>query len=284
MKLAFRISFLLNLALFGGLIFAMASRQKEAAASPPPAPPAASPASVATPMELPKPFRWSQLLSTNDYRIFVANLRAIGCPEPTIHNIVSGDARFAFALKRKQLGLDASASGPWSQQREDQMVAAMMGEQPPMADNSGSAQSSGSAPQQNAGTAVAGSSASMQDAAQNSPAAPASVPAYPLAYQNMNLDAIGFSATQKAAVAQAQQQFMNDVGDPNQNPSDPASLAKWQTAQSSADDTLRALLGTQAYMAYEQQLYYEWYQPQVQAAVNAGEPVIINPALFSKSK
>jgi hypothetical protein len=284
MKLALRISILLNLALLAGLIFAVASRQKEAAAITPPAPQAAGPAPAAVSRELPKPFRWRQLLSTNDYRVFVANLRAIGCPEPTIHNIVSGDAEFAFALKRKQLGLDASASGPWSPQREDQMVATLMGEQPLMADNSGLAQSVGSGSRQNGGTAIAGTSTSTQDVAQNPSAASASAPAYPLVYQNVNLDAIGFNATQKAAVAQVQQQFMNDIGDSSQNPSDPASLAKWQAVQNSADDTLRALLGTQAYMAYEQQLYYKWYQPQVQAAVNAGESVTINPALFSKVK
>ena len=51
-------------------------------------------------------------------------------------------------------------------------------------------------------------------------------------------------------------------------------------ALQNADDQLRDLLGAQGYMAYEQQQYYAWYQPQVVAAARAGN-LTINPEAFS---
>ncbi len=109
-------------------------------------------------------------------------------------------------------------------------------------------------------------------------------PVYPLAFRKINLDAAGFGASAKAAIAQVQQQFVNAIGGLNQDPSDPDYLARWQSAQVNADETLRGLLGNQAYMAFQQQQYYAWYQPQVVAASVGGKALTINPALFSNEK
>lgn len=47
-------------------------------------------------------FDWRQVES-EDYRTYVKNLRAIGCPEQTIRDIVSADVRQAFAAQRAEV-------------------------------------------------------------------------------------------------------------------------------------------------------------------------------------
>jgi hypothetical protein len=291
MKPAFKISIWLNLGLLCSLIFVVVSRRKETAAIPPQV--VAVPVPVAAARQPPKPFRWGQLESTNDYRVYVANLRAIGCPEPTIRDIVSGDAERGFSFERAQLGLDGSGSGKWSRLQQAQTVATLLGKPAPIAEAAATAQNSAIHTLPDDGTQVAKVQTGAQNAEQSSvnPAqnvkpppklATTYVPSYPLAFENVNQDVLNLSAGQKAAIQQVQQQFVNEVGDPNQDPSSPAYLAKWQTAQSSADDMLRGLLGTQAYMAYEQQQYDNWFAPQVESANAEGKPLTINPGNFSK--
>ncbi len=103
MNVRLKISICLGLALLGGLVFSMSNsfwRRTKVITAPP--------ESVVTTQEVPQTFRWSQLEATNDYRHYVSNLRASGCPEATVQDIVRGDAKRAFAFKRHQLGLDGS--------------------------------------------------------------------------------------------------------------------------------------------------------------------------------
>jgi hypothetical protein len=288
MKTILKISIWLNLGLLGGLIYVAVNQRKveiagtlgNSAEITPSAQAVTAPASVAVASELPKPFRWSQLESTSDYRIYVANLRAIGCPEATIQDIVSGDAGRAFSFERNQLGLDGSGTGAWSRLHQAQLVADLLGEQSTAAKLTAPPQSAENQSQPNTETEVAETSTGTQNVEQqhysSSPA-----PSYPLVFQKVNMDALGLSASDKAAIQQVQQQFINDIGGPNQNPNDPAYLPKWQQAQINADDALRELLGSQGYMAYEQQLYDTWFQNQIGANAS-GAPLTINPALFSK--
>jgi hypothetical protein len=306
MKATLRISILLNAGLLCSLMLILADKRKGADSATPRViaetanfahPPAVIPASLAAAKQVPKAFRWSQLESTDDYRIYVANLRAIGCPEPTVEEIVIGDAERGFSFERNQLGLDGSGSGKWSRLHEAQTVAALLGKPVPVVETetATTSQNARIAAQQDAGTAVAETPAGTQTAGQPSDTQigtqnarqasrwmTAYVPSYPLAFQKVNLQALNFSADQQAAIQQVQQQFVNAIGGLNQNPNDPAYLAKWQTAQTDADAALLALLGRQGYMAYQQQQYYNWYEPQVLAANSAGKPLIINPGSFSK--
>ena len=133
MKAALILSVLLNLVLLGGLSFLIANGPKEtmAKAPIPPAPKAATPADVtpAKPEILvvqPQPFRWSQLKSGHDYRRFIANLRASGCPESTIRDIVQGNVSRGFAWERSRLGIDDSTDGPWSKTSEIALVADLL--------------------------------------------------------------------------------------------------------------------------------------------------------------
>jgi len=321
MKATFRISIWLNLALLGGLIFVLTNQRKEeivpapvSSKVKPPLKAAASPVPPASPRMASKPFRWSQLESTKDYRIYVANLRAIGCPETTIADIVRGDAERAFSWERSQLALDGSGVGPWSRQAEEQLVASLLGGQPPAAETVALAQSpENGAPGNEVGNETTKTTVSAQNTAiplqrvgsgevaeipaptQSPEATP---PAYPLFLQNVNWSALGFNADQQTAIAQVRQQFLNQINRLNQNPNEPANqsapatnpnptgstaLTQWQTALQNADDQLIASLGGDGYEKYVQQQYLAWYQPQVEAATTEGIPLIINPDAFRVS-
>jgi hypothetical protein len=60
----------------------------------------------------------------------------------------------------------------------------------------------------------------------------------------------------------------------------PLSQSPQQTALQAADEQLRGLLGVQGYLAYEQQQYYSWFQPQVMANAGGGS-LNIDPGAFS---
>lgn len=302
MKTTLRISLLLNLTLFAGLIFLL-TNQRNPAAAPAPALPEARPSALTVEDSAPSKtsdvepvsFRWSQLLSAKDYQRYIASLRAIGCPEATIEDIVRGDTDRAFSWERSQLGLDGSGAGPWSRSREMQLVASLLGGQPPVGTMT-LAQSAKNPTDANNGGEVA-------QASVPSPSTTTGSPSYPLFLQNPNWSALGFTAAQQAAIAQVRQQFQNGIGSLNQNPGDTASqnpnaaspndaastpvpgdsaaLTQWQKALQSANNALRDSLGAQGYMAYEQQQYYAWYQPQVVAANASGDPLTINPDAFS---
>lgn len=57
-------------------------------------------------------FNWAQLEST-DYRTYIANLRAIGCPEATIKDIIMTDVMKLYALKRGQASVNGRDFHYW---------------------------------------------------------------------------------------------------------------------------------------------------------------------------
>jgi hypothetical protein len=308
MKRALEISIGMNVVLLGGWFLLLAERGAERVV-PVPARVATAPSELAEsgpampgPKMAPEPFRWRQIESRTNYRVYIANLRAIGCPEPTLEDIVRGDADRAFAFERNQLNLDASGSGPWSQHREAQLVAMLLEE--PSANSSSAQNMTGQTmPGQATAQATGGGNQMQQmNTGAGNPAQDTGVThTYPLFLQNVNWSALGFNADQQAAMAQVRQQFQNELAGLNQNAdnastqnsgettpnataanSDPAGStpsAQFQTALQDADAQLRDLLGPQAYAAYEQQQYYAWFQPQV-AANAGGGTLFINPDAF----
>jgi hypothetical protein len=57
-------------------------------------------------------FRWSQLEST-DYRQYIANLRAIGCPEATVRDIIITDVLRVYAARRGKFYQNGRAFKYW---------------------------------------------------------------------------------------------------------------------------------------------------------------------------
>src|SRR5579871_6303691 len=214
MRSSFKVSLVCNLCLAAVLVFILARQQKNSPAHTSIEPAPASAIAPAPPVES-KPFQWSQIESTNDYRDYVANLRSIGCPEPTVEDIVWGDAERAFSHQRHDLNLNGDEPGPWSKQREAQMVAFFLGQGPAPVESN----------QENVSAVAAGPKSAS--------------PIYPLAFRDVNLDKLGLTEAQKQGVQQAiaglRQQFIEQIGGLNQDPSDPTYLQRWQKAQPQAD-------------------------------------------------
>src|SRR5580693_4874586 len=112
MKTALKISLLLNLGLLVSvaLFFGRANRQEMPIPAPissgmkpeaPEPPPVVSKPSDQAMAES-SPFHWGQL-DSSDYHFYVKNLRAIGCPEPTVRAIVTADVDSVYQIVEHQL-------------------------------------------------------------------------------------------------------------------------------------------------------------------------------------
>lgn len=106
------LSLLINLALAGGLVWALKFKP-----TPPPTAVAeaktesgkatAQPAATRTEMvtntvSAEQKFDW-RVVESEDYRKYIANLRSIGCPEETIRDIIVADVNKLFEARRKEL-------------------------------------------------------------------------------------------------------------------------------------------------------------------------------------
>ena len=58
------------------------------------------------------PAPWS-LIETNDYRAYIANLRAAGCPEPTVRHILIADIQKMFEARHRAEGLVDEEDNHW---------------------------------------------------------------------------------------------------------------------------------------------------------------------------
>jgi hypothetical protein len=83
------------------------AQRREAAAAALPAPPAPPPVVYKT-----NQFNWSQLESTN-YRQYIANLRAVGCPEATVRDIIITDVMRLYAARRGKFYQNGRAFKYW---------------------------------------------------------------------------------------------------------------------------------------------------------------------------
>lgn len=232
------------------------------------------------------PFHWSEL-DAPDFPTYIARLRAIGCPEATIRDIVKGELDKAYEEKKQAAhqsersrfhsergssttgalsNADGSlASAAHDEQRKEQELAALLGVP----------SSPGSATQESLATAATPltspsvpplqenpSSVTMRRIATPSlplvytadPAVGLSQPASTAAQSSVASSSAGASrapvvdATQAPTLSELQQQFLNEIGGLDQDPSDPAYRERWLEAQKAADRQFRTFYGGQAYL------------------------------------
>ena len=172
------------------------------------------------------PFRWSQLESSDDYRGFLNNLRASGCPENIVRAIALQDVQAAFAFQRRALHLAETETGPWSHQAELALANHLLGY--PAAPAPGAARSP-----------------TLEGTARRQP--PAKAPELPLVLQPVEEQEFPLTEEERRAVEHLQQRFLDELGGTNQDPADPAYLQRWQKAEREANDALRGVLGGQKY-------------------------------------
>jgi len=254
MKKRLRISLFANLTFLGSVIFLLADRSnRRPSAAPatevggrPPAPTAAAAATETLPQASPEPFHWSNLEAT-DFPTYIANLRSIGCPEPTIRDIITADVEASiYASRREQVKLSlAKTSGAMLasiarqnletailqlNQEEAELVAALLG------------------PATSANALAAEDPAASRIRRKRAREIPI---AMPLVLEKMDLTELKLNDNQIAAMAEIRQEFLEQIGGPNQDPADPAYRNRWQQAQADVNDQLEALIGQSAYQTHQ---------------------------------
>jgi len=201
------------------------------------------------------PFHWRQIES-QDYRTYIANLRAVGCPESTIRDIVGADLHASFADRRQKLRdeevrLDRTRPGPGpetlavkaAQQNlwQEEMSALTSLLNPPKTErqdeSANASRLPGSMPQ------IEGLQSGRSERAPI-PEAGELVP--PLVFQGVDFAAVNLSDAEQETVEQVRQKFLEKVN--GQEPSAPDYPRIWRQSQQSADELLRASVGWQRYI------------------------------------
>lgn len=186
-------------------------------------------------------FRWSQVESS-DYRVYIANLRSIGCPEQTIHDIIAADLHGLYAARLSELDRRRFASILSERLALEQQIKALQAEEATLL----------------ASLLVAPSLEDKSPFPASEPDRPSRLVqhkpveiAMPLVFQAADTTELKLSQSQLQAMNNLRQSFVESVGGLNQDPNDPAYLASWQTNQPAADEQLRAILGLRGYQNFE---------------------------------
>jgi hypothetical protein len=211
-----------------------------------PKPQPATKATAGTVSAAVEPFRWSQL-SSDDDATYIHNLRAVGCPENTIRDILGAAIGHRYDQKRQALR-DQGAKGllnaaslteaigeSWDEQND--LLARLFGTQGTF--------SSGGVVARAVEKDAADAGSSMADAVRVSPMSLSGYPA-PLAVLDPD-PSWGLNATQLEIWNQVGEQFVESVGGRGQNPMDPAYRQRWEQAEAAANDRIRSALGDELY-------------------------------------
>ena len=185
---------------------------------------AAAPSVAATPTPAPStaPFNWRQLESP-DFPTFIVRLRAIGCPETTLRDIVKGELDEIYAERRRQADGRGTTLARLAQE-EEIALSQLLG---------GPSTGAQAPPSENAEPQLG--PRGRRRSVTSGP------PVMPLAFQDVDPTDSTMTNSQRTALDQLKQSFLEEVG--GGNPSDPEYMAKWQTAQPLLDQQLQTLLG-----------------------------------------
>ena len=212
---------------------------------------------VSTPMLVqraePQSFHWNQLASA-DYCTYIKNLRAIGCPEATVHAIIVADVHARYRKRGRELEqkLTDFNNSSWSIQLssfnsqqnwqaelhqlpddEASEITDLLGLQPAPAREVA------------ADTTPPSQISSRSHKLQNLPIL------MPLVMQNVDASMLSLTDQQRQVINELRQRFGDEIGGPNQDPNDLAYLERWQQAQPQVDSELRGMLGTALFENYQ---------------------------------
>jgi hypothetical protein len=206
------------------------------------------PVSGETPRDSHKKFQWNQLESP-DYRAYIANLRAVGCPKQTIRDIITADVDSLYAARRQRLAAQVPDGPPLVRANAQQALDSKLNT---LYDEEASVLTALlSSPQDPAQQTVADNTVApartQRDQSQDNAIS------VPLVFQQLDPAALKLNDAQLNDLAYLRQKFQEDVGGPDQNPNDPAYLKRWQAAQPQNDRMLRAMLGNRVYDQFEKE-------------------------------
>jgi hypothetical protein len=284
MRTTLGVSILLNCSLLACLALLLLSRSRaqnpvaartEAASVP-------QVSETVTPTAEVKPIRWSQIEAA-DYPTYIANLRAIGCPEHTIRDIITADVDSQYVAQRRPLEAKLAASAAAGRfgteaelralrDQEASAIAALLGTAPAAAETaSAQAEISASSSVRQTPSDAAVTSQALQSSspsgrepsvlgpcvmlgfppsgsAGQKPSAPVSLP---LVFHELDPSVLTLSSQQQQVVNDLRQKFIQEVGGPNQDPNDPAYAQRWQESEPEADFDLWTMLGINAFQAHQ---------------------------------
>lgn len=206
------------------------------------------------PANQPAPFRWSQLESS-DYRVYIANLRRVGCPELTIRELVKADLADLYDARRKDLmarvpggtnHLPAAIDFALRQLQNEQAAAL---EQLLGPDASGTVATNSDFATNT--VAAADDSAAPSNQVHGAPGRRAA-PSQPAVFMADDPSSLGLNPSQLAIVQKIRSNFIQNLGGADADPTSPDYLARWQKAESMANDQARAMLGHAGFLALQQ--------------------------------
>lgn len=210
------------------------------------------------PAPTPLAFHWRELESP-DYPVFIANLRAIGCPEHTIRHLVDGELRAIYAEKGAALASRPAADAATIEQERLAVLEHLL--QPVSSTPAG-------IPATASSTMVEGSVQPAPVAAAV-PAAPALIDSIPAAFLvgddgaalaqghlSTNVTDERLAPEDAAQLALLRQDFEQGVLPQGQSPPAPDSpeyRRRWRRAQQDSDDRFSSLYGGDALDALHRQ-------------------------------
>ncbi|MEZ5385147.1 MAG: hypothetical protein R3F13_06500 [Prosthecobacter sp.] len=92
-------------------------------------PPATVSDARSTTEEKSRRFQWAEDIDAPDFPTFIENLRSIGCPEATIHDILAGELSEIYAARRSELQKRSSIDPRVSKDGLDQQFSALAAEE-----------------------------------------------------------------------------------------------------------------------------------------------------------
>ena len=208
-------------------------------------PPISPPPAVVAPAPPPvvQPFRWSQLESA-DYQTYIANLRAIGCPEQTVGDIIRANLDNLYAPKRRELEAQQKLA-PF----QPQTLKTLADEKQNLATEESTlvAELLGSGQNQIASAAAINEINSTPQTAADAKSKSANQFKMPAIFANVASNSLNLSPAQQSLLDGLRNSFVNQLGGPGADPNSPEYAARWQAAQPRMDQNLKVLLGWQAY-------------------------------------
>jgi hypothetical protein len=285
MKTALSISIFLNCALLGSLTYLLVHGQQER--NPVDAPGSADCLRPGTEATAVKPFHWSQIESA-DYPSYIANLRAIGCPEQTIRDIITADVDSSLYAARRQPLEESRAAHPlagWLEaearlrelSNEEAFAIAVI-----LAPPSATKPTTTTPPAEWVESSTSGNiTFALTDTVLSSQGTPSIIPvrgqsepstsgaatgfpashssgqkpqvtvSVPLVFHEIDPSILTLTPQQAQVVNDLRQKFIEAVGGPNQDPNNPAYSRHWQESQPEVDVDLWTMLGISAFQAHQ---------------------------------
>jgi len=258
-------SLFMNLALVGALIVLWQARMEPTTMLPPPPTPTmvkaaeqVKPARQDPTLSALKaaPFHWRQL-DAPDFPTFVKNLRAIGCPEATIHDIIQGELSEVYATKRQEIEREIAAAPSQSRAPLEQQLKQLSAEETAMLSATMNGSASQATPANHAAAATQTTSSVQGQMPAAAPAAKTASTLTPVAFlagndpnQPTTAGTLAptptdprLNAATAGVISQMRSDFATSLQNVTADPSSQVYRQRWMTAQRASDEQFSSMFG-----------------------------------------